>query len=43
LFSPRSRGPMADSETYAHLENLRLAGKAERRPAAEGFDYRVEY
>ena len=43
LFSPRSRGPMADSETSAHLENLRLAGKAERRAAEEGFDYRVEY
>jgi glyoxylase-like metal-dependent hydrolase (beta-lactamase superfamily II) len=43
LFSARSRGPMADSETSAHLENLRLAGKAERRAAEEGFDYRVEY
>ena len=31
LFSPRSWGPMADSETYAHLEHLRLLGGAERR------------
>jgi len=30
LFAPRSWGPMADSETYAHLEHLRLAGRAER-------------
>jgi glyoxylase-like metal-dependent hydrolase (beta-lactamase superfamily II) len=31
LFSPRSWGPMADSETYAHLEHLRLLGGAECR------------
>jgi glyoxylase-like metal-dependent hydrolase (beta-lactamase superfamily II) len=31
LFSPRLLGPMADSETYAHLEHLRLAGEAESR------------
>ena len=31
LFRQRSWGPMADSETYAHLEHLRLSGKAERR------------
>jgi len=30
LFSPRAWGPMADSETYAHLEHLRLLGKATR-------------
>ena len=24
LFSPRAQGPMADSETFAHLEHLRL-------------------
>ena len=41
LFSPRSRGPMADSETHAHLEHLRLNGRAERRPVDEGFEYRV--
>ncbi|MCB1016722.1 MAG: MBL fold metallo-hydrolase [Acidimicrobiales bacterium] len=31
LFRPRSWGPMADSETYAHLEHLRLAGEVECR------------
>ncbi len=29
LFRPRSWGPMAESETYAHLEHLRLLGDAE--------------
>ncbi len=29
LFRPQSLGPMADSETYAHLEHLRLLGRAE--------------
>lgn len=28
LFSPRAWGSMAESETYAHLEHLRLAGEA---------------
>jgi glyoxylase-like metal-dependent hydrolase (beta-lactamase superfamily II) len=28
LFSPRAWGSMAESETYAHLEHLRLAGQA---------------
>lgn len=28
LFSPRAWGSMAESETYAHLEHLRLAGTA---------------
>ncbi len=41
LFSPRSRGPMADSETYAHLEHLRLAGKAERRTVDDQLEYHV--
>ena len=27
LFSPRAQGSMADSETYAHLEHLRLRGE----------------
>ena len=31
LFAERSWSPMAESETYAHLEHLRLAGDAERR------------
>ncbi len=30
LFSQRSWGDMAESETYAHLEHLRIAGRAER-------------
>jgi len=29
LFKQRSGGPMAESETYAHLEHLRLAGSAD--------------
>jgi hypothetical protein len=32
---------MADSETIAHLEHLRLNGRAERRPAEVGYDYHV--
>jgi glyoxylase-like metal-dependent hydrolase (beta-lactamase superfamily II) len=31
LFPPRSLGQMADSETYAHLEHLRLVGEAQVR------------
>jgi glyoxylase-like metal-dependent hydrolase (beta-lactamase superfamily II) len=31
LFSPRAQGGMADSETFAHLEHLRLAGEMDRR------------
>ena len=30
LFKKRSWGPMAESETYAHLEHLRHAGEASR-------------
>ena len=36
LFKPRSWGPMADSETYAHLEHLRIAGDAERSTDDKG-------
>jgi glyoxylase-like metal-dependent hydrolase (beta-lactamase superfamily II) len=36
LFKPRSWGAMAESETYAHLEHLRLAGSAEIHRDAEG-------
>ena len=32
LFSPAGVGPMAESETYAHLEHLRLAGQADAAP-----------
>ena len=31
LFSPRAQGGMADSETFAHLEHLRLLGEADVR------------
>jgi glyoxylase-like metal-dependent hydrolase (beta-lactamase superfamily II) len=36
LFKQRSWGPMAESETYAHLEHLRVLGDAERSSDAEG-------
>ena len=36
LFSPRSWGSMAESETFAHLEHLRIAGLAERHTGADG-------
>ena len=36
LFHPRSWGSMAESETYAHLEHLRLAGQADRRTERDG-------
>jgi glyoxylase-like metal-dependent hydrolase (beta-lactamase superfamily II) len=36
LFAPRSWGAMAESETYAHLEHLRMAGAAERRIDRDG-------
>jgi glyoxylase-like metal-dependent hydrolase (beta-lactamase superfamily II) len=39
LFSPRAQGPMADSETFAHLEHLRRAGELERRELAHGYEY----
>lgn len=36
LFPPRHQGRMAESETYAHLEHLRLAGQAERQQPRGG-------
>jgi glyoxylase-like metal-dependent hydrolase (beta-lactamase superfamily II) len=36
LFKPRSWGAMAESETYAHLEHLRIAGDAERNEDRDG-------
>ena len=36
LFRERSWGPMAESETYAHLEHLRHLGEAERRRGRDG-------
>ena len=34
-------GPMADSETYAHLEHLTIAGEAERWDEGGFLRYRV--
>jgi glyoxylase-like metal-dependent hydrolase (beta-lactamase superfamily II) len=42
LFSARAQGPMADSETYAHLEHLRHQGQARRRKAGDQLLYQVE-
>ena len=36
LFKQRSWGPMAESETYAHLEHLRMLGGAERTSDRDG-------
>jgi glyoxylase-like metal-dependent hydrolase (beta-lactamase superfamily II) len=41
LFQPRSWGPMADSETYAHLEHLRVTGEAESRFEGGELRYRL--
>jgi glyoxylase-like metal-dependent hydrolase (beta-lactamase superfamily II) len=41
LFKPRSWGAMAESETYAHLEHLRLAGNAESHREGEKLIYTV--
>ncbi len=42
LFRPARWGPMAESETYAHLEHLRLAGEAQRSHVDGRLLYRVE-
>jgi glyoxylase-like metal-dependent hydrolase (beta-lactamase superfamily II) len=39
LFAPRSLGGMADSETFAHLEHLRLTGEMKRTDADGRFVY----
>ena len=39
LFSPRAQGSMADSETYAHLEHLRLMGEFLQRERDGRFEY----
>jgi glyoxylase-like metal-dependent hydrolase (beta-lactamase superfamily II) len=36
LFKPRSWGTMAESETFAHLEHLRIAGDADRTEEGDG-------
>ncbi|MGD0085030.1 MAG: hypothetical protein ABSD78_17805 [Acidimicrobiales bacterium] len=42
LFRPAVWGMMAESETYAHLEYLRLRGQAERLELEGQVGYRVE-
>jgi glyoxylase-like metal-dependent hydrolase (beta-lactamase superfamily II) len=39
LFRQRSWGPMAESETYAHLEHLRIAGDVTRHDGDTGYLY----
>jgi glyoxylase-like metal-dependent hydrolase (beta-lactamase superfamily II) len=41
LFSPRAWGSMAESETYAHLEHLRLAGDAEAHWEGDVLQYQL--
>jgi len=41
LFKPRSWGPMAESETYAHLEHLRATGEAASRREAGTLHYHL--
>jgi glyoxylase-like metal-dependent hydrolase (beta-lactamase superfamily II) len=41
LFKPASWGTMADSETFAHLEYLRQAGRASARTVADQLHYRI--
>lgn len=41
LFKPRSWGPMADSETFAHLEHLRQTGRATTRAIDGELRYRI--
>ncbi|MDH4145188.1 MAG: MBL fold metallo-hydrolase [Acidimicrobiia bacterium] len=42
LFKPHAWGPMADSETFAHLEHLRQTGKATTRTVDGQLRYRIE-
>jgi glyoxylase-like metal-dependent hydrolase (beta-lactamase superfamily II) len=42
LFKPAAWGPMADSETYAHLEHLRHQDQARRRTVGHQLLYAVE-
>ncbi len=41
LFKPRSWGPMAESETYAHLQHLRLRNQAETNHESPQLRYRI--
>ena len=42
LFKERSWGAMAESETFAHLEHLRLAGRATSRTVDGQLHYAIE-
>ena len=42
LFAERSWGPMAESETYAHLEHLRLLGEAAVDESGKQLRYRFD-
>jgi len=41
LFKPRSWGQMAESETYAHLEHLRISGEMVSRRVDDDLHYRL--
>jgi len=41
LFKPRSWGPMAESETFAHLEHLRMHGEMVRRRVDEELHFQL--
>jgi glyoxylase-like metal-dependent hydrolase (beta-lactamase superfamily II) len=41
LFKPRSWGPMAESETYAHLEHLRQSGEMASRRVDDHLHYQL--
>jgi glyoxylase-like metal-dependent hydrolase (beta-lactamase superfamily II) len=41
LFAPRSWGSMAEAETYAHLERLRVLGEVTSRQEGGVISYRV--
>jgi glyoxylase-like metal-dependent hydrolase (beta-lactamase superfamily II) len=41
LFAPRSWGSMAEAETYAHLERLRVLGQVKSREESGVISYRV--
>lgn len=43
LFRERSWGSMAESETFAHLEHLRLLGHAEQTRRAGQLEYQVQH
>lgn len=43
LFSPRAQGVMADSETFAHLEHLRLTGEMDRHNHNGVFEYSLTH